>query len=67
MEKASEAVNRFVHVPDRFAHGRPGHRRAIDDELDELLAAIEIEGPKAVGKTVTAHRRSRTAYQYPTH
>jgi uncharacterized protein len=32
-------------------------RRIIDDELDELavgLPAISIEGPKAVGKTVTA-------------
>ena len=39
-------------------------RRILDDELDELLphlAAIAIEGPKAVGKTATASRRARTA------
>lgn len=38
-------------------------RRALDDELDELLpglAAIAIDGPKGVGKTATASRRART-------
>jgi uncharacterized protein len=38
-------------------------RRIIDDELDELmdgLAAVAIEGPKAVGKTETALQRART-------
>ncbi len=38
-------------------------RRIIDDELDELfasLAAISIEGPKAVGKTQTALQRAST-------
>lgn len=38
-------------------------RRIIDDELDELfvsLAAISIEGPKAVGKTWTALQRAAT-------
>lgn len=37
--------------------------RTIDRELDELmdgLAAIAIEGPKAVGKTETAARRAQT-------
>lgn len=36
-------------------------RRVIDDELDELfdsVAAIAIDGPKAVGKTTTALERS---------
>ena len=35
--------------------------RVVDEELDELLpqlAAIAIDGPKAVGKTATAERRS---------
>ncbi len=38
-------------------------RRILDEELDELLsdlAAVAIEGPKAVGKTATALRRART-------
>jgi predicted AAA+ superfamily ATPase len=41
-------------------------RRIVDDELDELLPAlpaIALEGPKGVGKTETARRRARTAYQ----
>lgn len=40
--------------------------RVIDDDLDELLpsvSAISLEGPKAVGKTLTAKRRAKTAYQ----
>ncbi|MGQ0574395.1 MAG: ATP-binding protein [Pseudonocardia sp.] len=38
-------------------------RRIIDDELDELLPglpALSLEGPKGVGKTVTALRRAET-------
>jgi predicted AAA+ superfamily ATPase len=38
-------------------------RRAIDDELDELvgaLPALALEGPKGVGKTATAQRRAAT-------
>jgi len=41
-------------------------RRVLDDELDELtsaLAAVAIEGPKAVGKTATASQRAVTVYQ----
>lgn len=41
------------------------HRRIVDDELDALLAgvaALAIEGPKAVGKTATAAARARTTY-----
>lgn len=41
-------------------------RRIVDDELDELaprLAALALEGPKAVGKTETALRRSATVYR----
>ena len=41
-------------------------RRIIDDELDELfegIAAITIEGAKAVGKTATAIQRAKTIYQ----
>ena len=40
--------------------------RVIDVELDELmagLAAIALEGPKAVGKTATALRRARTVHE----
>ena len=40
--------------------------RIVDDELDELLPglpALAIEGPKAVGKTVTAARRATTVYR----
>lgn len=39
--------------------------RVVDDELDELtaaLAAIALEGPKGVGKTATASRRARTVH-----
>ena len=41
-------------------------QRIVDSELDELLpqlAAIAIEGPKAVGKTATAERRARTVHR----
>jgi predicted AAA+ superfamily ATPase len=41
-------------------------RRVIDDELDELfgsLAAVALEGAKAVGKSATAAVRARTVYQ----
>ncbi len=44
----------------------PYSRRILDDELDELLAglaAIALEGPKAVGKTATALQRARTVYR----
>jgi uncharacterized protein len=40
--------------------------RVVDDEIEILfanLAAISIEGAKAVGKTVTASQRARTTYQ----
>jgi predicted AAA+ superfamily ATPase len=40
-------------------------RRVVDDELDELmpgLAAIALEGPKAIGKTETASQRAATTY-----
>lgn len=40
--------------------------RIVDRELDELLsglAAIAIEGPKAVGKTATAERRAQTTHR----
>ena len=41
-------------------------RRIVDDELDELLpalAAVALEGPKAVGKTATAERRATTVHR----
>jgi len=41
-------------------------RRVVDDELDALfgsLAAISIEGAKAVGKTATSSQRARTVYE----
>jgi len=40
--------------------------RLLDDDLDELMAglpAIAIEGPRGVGKTVTAERRATTVYR----
>lgn len=40
-------------------------QRTVDAELDELatgLPAVSIEGPKGVGKTVTARRRARTVF-----
>lgn len=40
-------------------------RRVIDDELDELIAAlpaIAVEGAKAVGKTATTLQRANTVY-----
>lgn len=44
----------------------PYSARVIDTELDELmagLAAIALEGPKAVGKTATALRRASTVHE----
>ena len=41
-------------------------RRILDDELDELmpsLAAIALEGPKAVGKTATATQRAASVHR----
>src|SRR5829696_4764426 len=41
-------------------------RRVVDDELDQLVegvAALSIEGAKAVGKTFTASQRARTQYR----
>jgi predicted AAA+ superfamily ATPase len=41
-------------------------RRVVDAELDELLVglpAISLEGPKGVGKTATATRRSGTEHR----
>ena len=41
-------------------------RRIVDDEMDELLggiAALSLEGAKALGKTATASRRARTIYK----
>lgn len=43
--------------------------RIIDDELEELLAglpAVALEGPKGVGKTASAERRAKTAFQLDT-
>jgi predicted AAA+ superfamily ATPase len=44
-----------------------GYRqRVVDAELDELmggLAAVALEGPKAVGKTATASMRARSVYR----
>lgn len=40
--------------------------RVLDGELDELLAgtaAVSIEGPKGVGKTVIAQRRAATVFR----
>jgi hypothetical protein len=40
--------------------------RIVDDELDELFAAlpaIALEGPKGVGKTATAERRASTTFR----
>jgi hypothetical protein len=45
--------------------GRGYRRRVVDLELDQLmpsLAAIALEGAKAVGKTATAERRAATVY-----
>jgi len=44
----------------------PYHRRVVDTELDELLgdlAAVTLEGAKAVGKTATATQRAATIYE----
>lgn len=44
---------------------RPYIPRIVDAELDALfgsLAALSLEGAKAVGKTATALRRARTVY-----
>ena len=39
--------------------------RIVDEELDQLfgeLAAVAVEGPKAVGKTALASRRATTVH-----
>lgn len=45
-----------------------GYRpRVVDSELDELLQvlpAVALEGPKAVGKTRTASRKAETVYSF---
>ncbi|HET6381262.1 MAG TPA: DUF4143 domain-containing protein [candidate division Zixibacteria bacterium] len=44
----------------------PYQRRVVDIELDELLsgvAAVSLEGPRAVGKTRTGMERAATAYR----
>ncbi len=44
----------------------PYQPRILDRELDELLtgaAAVEIVGPRAVGKTETARRRASTIFE----
>ena len=44
-------------------------RRAVDNELDELMpgvAAIAIEGARAVGKTATASARATTVFKLDT-
>lgn len=46
--------------PERY------RRRIVDDEIDDLfgdLAALSLEGAKAVGKTASASRRARTVYK----
>jgi predicted AAA+ superfamily ATPase len=47
--------------------GANGYRpRVVDAELDEFLTglpAVSIEGPRGVGKTVTAERRASTVYR----
>lgn len=43
------------------------HRRIVDDELDELMSAlpaVSLQGPKGVGKTATALRRSDTVFRF---
>jgi predicted AAA+ superfamily ATPase len=57
-------------VKDVLAETTPAggayHRRILDDELDELmpsLAAIALEGPKAVGKTATATQRAASVHR----
>lgn len=43
------------------------HRRAVDDELDELLPslpAISLDGAKGVGKTATALQHGRTLFAF---
>ena len=48
------------------ANAKPYLERIVDLELDELtagLAAVVLEGPKGVGKTVTASRRAGTVHQ----
>ena len=45
---------------------QPYSRRVIDDELDDLMsgiAALAIEGPRAVGKTRTAIERAGTVHR----
>jgi uncharacterized protein len=47
-------------------NGDEYRRRLLDDDLDELmtgLPALTIEGPRGVGKTVTAERRAATVYR----
>jgi predicted AAA+ superfamily ATPase len=56
----------FWYDTARVAGPTAYQRRIVDDELDELqkdLAAIAIEGPKAVGKTRTGLERAKTVHR----
>src|ERR1035437_391356 len=56
-----------VYGTSEFAgRGMDYRRRVVDDELDQLtpgIAAIAIEGAKAVGKTATATQRATTIFR----
>src|SRR5690242_9146822 len=55
-----------AHAPPPPALDISYRRRVVDDELDELLgglAAVAVEGPRAVGKTATALRRAVTVHR----
>jgi uncharacterized protein len=53
-------------ITEESERGLGYRRRIVDNELDELLAglpAVAIEGPKAVGKTVSAMQRAVTVHR----
>lgn len=69
LEEVERSIWRLCSVDLRACVGHTMDRylpRIVDTELDELfagLAAISIEGPRGVGKTVTAARRAATIYR----
>ncbi len=57
----------YMEEARKVEFGGDGYRpRVIDGELDEFmtgLPAVSIEGPRGVGKTVTAERRAATVHR----
>lgn len=64
VRRSSQREPCVLRIGRRLEHGGTAgfQRRIVDDELDEVfpeIAAISLDGPKAVGKTTAAGQRAR--------